>query len=213
MIIAVDGPAGAGKSTISKLVAKKLGIQYLDTGAMYRAVTLYFLENNVDFSNIDEVEKNLDKIHIDFLNNIPFLNNIDVSKQIRENNVNDNVSAVSALAIVREKMVDLQRKMSNNKSVILDGRDIGTVVFPNANYKFFLVASVDIRAQRRYKEELEKGNKSANIDDIKKSIENRDYIDSTRTVTPLKKADDAIQIDTSYMNIEEVVESIISYIK
>lgn len=213
MIIAVDGPAGAGKSTISKLVAKKLGIQYLDTGAMYRAVTLYFLENNVDFSNIDEVEKNLDKIHIDFLNNIPFLNNIDVSKQIREKNVNDNVSAVSALAIVREKMVDLQRKMSNNKSVILDGRDIGTVVFPNANYKFFLVASVDIRAQRRYKEELEKGNKSANIDDIKKSIENRDYIDSTRTVTPLKKADDAIQIDTSYMNIEEVVESIISYIK
>ena len=213
MIIAVDGPAGAGKSTISKLVAKKLGIQYLDTGAMYRAVTLYFLENNVDFSNIDEVEKNLDKIHIDFLNNIPFLNNIDVSKQIREKNVNDNVSAVSALAIVREKMVDLQRKMSNNKSVILDGRDIGTVVFPNANYKFFLVASVDIRAQRRYKEELEKGNKSANIDDIKKSIEDRDYIDSTRTVTPLKKADDAIQIDTSYMNIEEVVESIISYIK
>lgn len=213
MIIAVDGPAGAGKSTISKLVAKKLGIQYLDTGAMYRAVTLYFLENNVDFSNIDEVEKNLDKIHIDFLNNILFLNNIDVSKQIREKNVNDNVSAVSALAIVREKMVDLQRKMSNNKSIILDGRDIGTVVFPNANYKFFLVASVDIRAQRRYKEELEKGNKSANIDDIKKSIENRDYIDSTRTVTPLKKADDAIQIDTSYMNIEEVVESIISYIK
>ena len=213
MIIAVDGPAGAGKSTISKLVAKKLGIQYLDTGAMYRAVTLYFLENNVDFSNIDEVEKNLDKIHIDFLNNILFLNNIDVSKQIREKNINDNVSDVSALAIVREKMVDLQRKMSNNKSVILDGRDIGTVVFPNANYKFFLVASVDIRAQRRYKEELEKGNKSANIDDIKKSIENRDYIDSTRTVTPLKKADDAIQIDTSYMNIEEVVESIISYIQ
>ena len=213
MIIAVDGPAGAGKSTISKLVAKKLGIQYLDTGAMYRAVTLYFLENNVDFSNIDEVEKNLDKIHIDFLNNILFLNNIDVSKQIREKNINDNVSDVSALAIVREKMVDLQRKMSNHKSVILDGRDIGTVVFPNANYKFFLVASVDIRAQRRYKEELEKGNKSANIDDIKKSIENRDYIDSTRTVTPLKKADDAIQIDTSYRNIEEVVESIISYIK
>ena len=213
MIIAVDGPAGAGKSTISKLVAKKLGIQYLDTGAMYRAVTLYFLENNVDFSNIDEVEKNLDKIHIDFLDNILFLNNVDVSKQIREKNVNDNVSAVSALAIVREKMVDLQRKMSNNKSVILDGRDIGTVVFPNANYKFFLVASVDIRAQRRYKEELEKGNKSANIDDIKKSIENRDYMDSTRKVTPLKKADDAIQIDTSYMNIEEVVESIISYIQ
>lgn len=213
MIIAVDGPAGAGKSTISKLVAKKLGIQYLDTGAMYRAVTLYFLENNVDFSNIDEVENSLDKIHIDFLNNILFLNNIDVSKQIREKNVNDNVSAVSAIAIVREKMVDLQRKMSNNKSVILDGRDIGTVVFPNANYKFFLVASADIRAQRRYKEELEKGNKSANIDDIKKSIENRDYIDSTRKVTPLKKADDAIQIDTSYMNIEEVVESIISYIQ
>ena len=213
MIIAVDGPAGAGKSTISKLVAKKLGIQYLDTGAMYRAVTLYFLENNVDFSNIDEVENSLDKIHIDFLNNILFLNNIDVSKQIREKNVNDNVSAVSAIAIVREKMVDLQRKMSNNKSVILDGRDIGTVVFPNANYKFFLVASADIRAQRRYKEELEKGNKSANIDDIKKSIENRDYIDSTRKVTPLKKADDAIQIDTNYMNIEEVVESIISYIQ
>jgi cytidylate kinase len=213
MIIAFDGPAGSGKSTIAKIISEKLGITYLDTGAMYRAVTLYFLENNVDFNDENQVEINLERIELEFINDKLYLNNKDVSAQIREKNVNDNVSFVSAIRIVREKMVDLQRKMSGKKSVVLDGRDIGTVVFPNADYKFYITASVDVRARRRYEEELQKGISNLSFDEVKKSMENRDYIDSNREVTPLRKADDAIEIDTSDMSIEEVLEKILSYIK
>ena len=213
MIIAFDGPAGSGKSTIAKIISEKLGITYLDTGAMYRAVTLYFLENNVDFNDENQVKINLEKIELEFINDKLYLNNKDVSVQIREKNVNDNVSFVSAIRIVREKMVDLQRKMSGKKSVVLDGRDIGTVVFPNADYKFYITASVDVRARRRYEEELQKGISNLSFDEVKKSMENRDYIDSNREVTPLRKADDAIEIDTSDMSIEEVLEKILSYIK
>ncbi|RKW37869.1 MAG: (d)CMP kinase [Lachnospiraceae bacterium] len=213
MIIAFDGPAGSGKSTIAKIISEKLGITYLDTGAMYRAVTLYFLENNVDFNDENQVKINLEKIELEFINDKLYLNNKDVSVQIREKNVNDNVSFVSAIRIVREKMVDLQRKMSGKKSVVLDGRDIGTVVFPNADYKFYITASVDVRARRRYEEELEKGISNLSFDEVKKSMENRDYIDSNREVTPLRKADDAIEIDTSDMSIDEVLEKILSYIK
>ena len=213
MIIAFDGPAGSGKSTIAKIISEKLGITYLDTGAMYRAVTLYFLENNVDFNDENQVKINLEKIELEFINDKLYLNNKDVSAQIREKNVNDNVSFVSAIRIVREKMVDLQRKMSGKKSVVLDGRDIGTVVFPNADYKFYITASVDVRARRRYEEELQKGISNLSFDEVKKSMENRDYIDSNREVTPLRKADDAIEIDTSDMSIEEVLEKILSYIK
>lgn len=209
MIIAIDGPAGAGKSTISKLVAQKLNIMYIDTGAMYRAVTYYFLENNIDINDENSVISALDNIDIDFDKEKVYLCNVEVTNQIRTKKVNDNVSDVSAIAIVREKMVELQRKMSQKKSVLLDGRDIATVVFPNATYKFFLTASVDVRANRRYLEEISKGNIDANIDEIKKSIENRDYIDSNRKVSPLKKADGAIIIDTSDMNIEQVVNKII----
>lgn len=213
MIIAFDGPAGSGKSTIAKIISEKLGITYLDTGAMYRAVTLYFLENNVDFNDESQVKINLEKIDLEFINDKLYLNSKDVSVQIREKNVNDNVSFVSAIRIVREKMVDLQRKMSGKKSVVLDGRDIGTVVFPNADYKFYVTASVDVRARRRYEEELQKGISNLSFDEVKKSMENRDYIDSNREVTPLRKADDAIEIDTSDMSIEEVLEKILSYIK
>lgn len=213
MIIAFDGPAGSGKSTIAKIISEKLGITYLDTGAMYRAVTLYFLENNVDFKDEKQVEINLEKIELEFINDKLYLNNKDVSVQIREKNVNDNVSFVSAIRIVREKMVDLQRKMSGKKSVVLDGRDIGTVVFPNADYKFYITASVDVRARRRYEEELQKGISNLSFDEVKKSMENRDYIDSNREVTPLRKADDAIEIDTSDMSIEQVLKKILSYIK
>ena len=213
MIIAFDGPAGSGKSTIAKIISEKLGITYLDTGAMYRAVTLYFLENNVDFNDENQVEINLERIELEFINDKLYLNNKDVSAQIREKNVNDNVSFVSAIRIVREKMVDLQRKMSGKKSVVLDGRDIGTVVFPNADYKFYITASVDVRARRRYEEELRKGISNLSLNEVTKSIENRDYIDSNREVTPLKKADDAIEIDTSDMSIDQVLEKILSYIK
>lgn len=213
MIIAFDGPAGSGKSTIAKIISEKLGITYLDTGAMYRAVTLYFLENNVDFNDENQVKINLEKIELEFINDKLYLNNKDVSVQIREKNVNDNVSFVSSIRIVREKMVDLQRKMSGKKSVVLDGRDIGTVVFPNADYKFYITASVDVRARRRYEEELRKGISNLSLGEVKKSMENRDYIDSNREVTPLRKADDAIEIDTSDMSIDEVLEKILSYIK
>ncbi|EJP19170.1 cytidylate kinase [Peptostreptococcaceae bacterium AS15] len=213
MIIAFDGPAGSGKSTVAKIISEKLGITYLDTGAMYRAVTLYFLENDVDFNDENQVKINLEKIELEFINDKLYLNNKDVSVQIREKNVNDNVSFVSAIRIVRKKMVDLQRKMSGKKSVVLDGRDIGTVVFPNADYKFYVTASVDVRARRRYEEELQKGKTNISFDEVKKSMENRDYIDSNREVTPLRKADDAIEIDTSGMSIEQVLEKILSYIK
>ena len=212
MIIAVDGPAGAGKSTISKLIAQKLNIMYIDTGAMYRAVTYYFLENNIDINDKNSVISSLDNIDIDFDKEKVYICNVEVTNQIRTKAVNDKVSDVSAIAIVREKMLELQRKMSQKKSVLLDGRDIATVVFPNANYKFFLTASVDIRAKRRYLEEVSKGNLQADINEIKKSIENRDYIDSNRKISPLKKADDAIIIDTSDMNIEQVVNKIINII-
>lgn len=212
MIIAIDGPAGAGKSTISKLIANRLGIMYIDTGAMYRAVTYYFLQNDVKFDDKDEIKSSLDKIDIDFDGDKVYLCNQDVTSQIRSKIVNENVSDVSAIDVVREKMVDMQRLMSKKKSVLLDGRDIGTVVFPSADYKFYLTASVDVRAKRRYLEEQNKGNINISIEEIKKSIENRDYIDSNRKITPLKKADDAVEIDTSDMSIDEVVNKVINMV-
>lgn len=212
MIIAIDGPAGAGKSTISKLIANRLGIMYIDTGAMYRAVTYYFLQNDVKFDEKDEIKSSLDKIDIDFGRDKVYLCNQDVTSQIRSKIVNENVSNVSAIDVVREKMVDMQRLMSKKKSVLLDGRDIGTVVFPSADYKFYLTASVDVRAKRRYLEEQNKGNINISIEEIKKSIENRDYIDSNRKISPLKKADDAVEIDTSDMSIDEVVNKVINMV-
>ncbi len=212
MIIAIDGPAGAGKSTISKLIANRLGIMYIDTGAMYRAVTYYFLQNDVKFDDKDKIKSSLDKIDIDFDGDKVYLCNRDVTSQIRSKIVNENVSDVSAIDVVREKMVDMQRLMSKKKSVLLDGRDIGTVVFPSADYKFYLTASVDVRAKRRYLEEQNKGNINISIEEIKKSIENRDYIDSNRKISPLKKADDAVEIDTSDMSIDEVVNKVINMV-
>lgn len=212
MIIAIDGPAGAGKSTISKLIANRLEIMYIDTGAMYRAVTYYFLQNDVKFDDKDEIKSSLDKIDIDFDGEKVYLCNQDVTSQIRSKIVNENVSDVSAIDVVREKMVDMQRLMSKKKSVLLDGRDIGTVVFPSADYKFYLTASVDVRAKRRYLEEQNKGNINISIEEIKKSIENRDYIDSNRKISPLKKADDAVEIDTSDMSIDEVVNKVINMV-
>ncbi|EHL17933.1 cytidylate kinase [Peptoanaerobacter stomatis] len=212
MIIAIDGPAGAGKSTISKLIANRLGIMYIDTGAMYRAVTYYFLQNDVKFDDKDEIKSSLDKIDIDFYRDKVYLCNQDVTSQIRSKIVNENVSDVSAIDVVREKMVDMQRLMSKKKSVLLDGRDIGTVVFPSADYKFYLTASVDVRAKRRYLEEQNKGNINISIEEIKKSIENRDFIDSNRKISPLKKADDALEIDTSDMSIDEVVNKVINIV-
>jgi len=210
--IAIDGPAGAGKSTIAKLVAKKLNIIYVDTGAMYRAVALYCIENSIDYNSKEEVEKVLDNIDIKIThkdnNQRIILNNKDVTDLIRSTEVSKGSSAVATIYAVRIKMVEIQRNIAKNNSVVMDGRDIGTYVLPNAKIKVFLTASVDERAKRRHKELIEKGIK-CDFEQIKKDIEERDKNDSTREFAPLKKADDAVEIDTTKLNIEEVVEKII----
>lgn len=207
IIIAIDGPAGSGKSTIAKIIANKFNLTYLDTGAMYRMITLYMLQNNIDIKNKNEVIKNLNLIKIEFKDNNFLLNSQNVNKLIRTKEVNENVSIISAIKEVREKLVSLQREIAINKNSILDGRDIGTKVFPDADLKFFLVADAKERAKRRYKEEIEKGI-DANFAEVLKIIEDRDYIDSHRTESPLKKANDAIEIDTTNMTIDEVVNEI-----
>lgn len=203
-IIALDGPSGSGKSTIANILAKKLKISYLNTGSMYRALTLYFLENGI--KNEDKIDlKLLQNIKIDINEDRVFLNGKDVSDEIRNKIVTENVSWVSSIPLVRKYLVDMQRKISENKSIILDGRDIGTVVFPDAKYKFFLVASSEIRAKRRYEQnEIDKS-----LEEIQKDIEKRDYIDSHREISPLKKASDAIEIDSSNLTIDETIDEIL----
>lgn len=204
-IIALDGPSGSGKSTIANILAKKLKISYLNTGSMYRVVTLFFLENNIKKSDKIDIDL-LRKINIDIKEDKVFLNEKDVSDKIRNKEVTENVSWVSSLFLVRKYLVDMQRKISQNKSIILDGRDIGTVVFPNAKYKFFLVASSEVRAKRRYEQnEIDKS-----LEEIQKDIEKRDYLDSHRGISPLKKAEDAIEIDSSNLTIDETIEEIIN---
>ena len=207
IIVAIDGPAGSGKSTIAKIIAKKFNFTYIDTGAMYRMITLYLLENNIDFDDLKEIEKVLNTVNLDMQGDKFYLNNVDVTTKIREKRINENVSKVASIKIVRSNLVDLQRKVSNNKNVILDGRDVGTVIFPNAQVKIFLIASPEERARRRYKEFLEKKTEIT-YDEVLKSLKERDYIDSTRKESPLKKADDAIELDTTNLTIEDVINFI-----
>ena len=210
MIIAIDGPAGSGKSTTSKLVAERLGISHLDTGSMYRAVTLYFIENqyHVDEINIDEV---LESINIEISNELVFLNGRDVTSKLRDPKVSSLVSDISSLQKIRFKMVQLQRNISKNKSIVIDGRDIGTVVFPEADFKFFITASIEVRASRRF-DELKASNSDITLDEILGQIEKRDHFDSTRDNSPLKKASDAITIDTTRLSIDEQVNLILETI-
>ena len=211
-IMAIDGPAGSGKSTIAKILAEKHNLTYLDTGAMYRMVALYFFENNVDLDNDMEVKLNLAGIKMDIEKDRFILNGKDVSKEIRTPRVSGLVSFVARIKRVREKLVELQREISNGKNVVLDGRDIGTVVFPNAALKIFLVASPEERAKRRMKEYEEKGMKE-DFEAVLANIKERDMIDSTREEGPLKKAYDAVEIDTSFMTIDEVSEEISRLVK
>ncbi|BBM57670.1 cytidylate kinase [Leptotrichia trevisanii] len=211
MIIAIDGPAGSGKSTIAKLIADDLGLVYLDTGAMYRLVTLKALNDGI-LGDLEKIEEMLNNLNIDIRGNRFYLDDIDVSEEIRKPVVSENVSDIAVIREVREKMVDLQRKLSKSKSVILDGRDIGTVVFPNADVKIFLVADAKERANRRHKELIEKG-ENVKIEEIYENILKRDEIDSTRKESPLKKAEDAIEVDTTSKNIEEVKNEILKIIK
>lgn len=212
IIIAVDGPAGAGKSTIAKIISKELNINYIDTGAMYRAVTLKCLQNNIDVKNEEAVIDMAKITTIDFRDNNIYLDAKIVNDEIRTLNVSKNVSDVAKIKEVRYLMVDLQRKIGENNAVILDGRDIGSYVFPNADYKFYLVATPEERGKRRYKELLEKGY-DGTLEDIINDIKRRDEIDSNREFAPLVKAKDAIEIDTTGKNIKQVVDIVLEYIK
>ncbi len=211
MNIAIDGPAGAGKSTIAKLVAKELGFLYVDTGAMYRSIALYLLENEVDYNDEAQLPKALDKINIEirYVNGAQrvILNDRDVSDMIRREEVGNAASTTSALSPVRAKLLDLQRDIAAKNDVLMDGRDIGTNILPNAELKIYLTASVEVRAERRYKELVEKG-ETPDLEEVKKGIEQRDYQDMNREIAPLKQAEDAVLVDTSYMTIDEVVARI-----
>lgn len=207
-IITIDGPSGAGKSTVAKLIADKLGFKYLDTGAMYRAVTLYMIENQVDIKNEEEVINALNKLNIGFDSSYRiYLDSQDITEDIRKEKVVKFVSEVSAISSVRRKMSDLQRDIAKEGNYILDGRDAGSVVFPNADYKFYLEASLEERAKRRYKEELSK-EVDISFEEVRESIKKRDKYDSNRKDSPLVVPENAIIIDTTNMTIDEVAEEI-----
>lgn len=210
MIIAIDGPSGAGKSTVAKLLSKELGFEYIDTGAMYRALAYKAYKNNIDF-NEKEIKEMLKTTDITYYNNQIFLDGENVERQIREEVISKASSKISAFKIVREKMVELQRNIAADKNVILDGRDIGTIVFPKADYKFFITASTEERAKRRF-EQLKAGNIEADIKSVLQDIIKRDENDSTRQFSPLKMAEDAILIDTTNMDIQLVIKTIAQYI-
>ena len=217
MIIAIDGPAGSGKSTTAKKVAAQLNLMHLDTGAMYRAVALYILDQDLaesHLNNNNQITQILDEIEIEFSNesNNIFLNGKNVSVDIRENRVSEFVSEVSAISLVRERMVLLQREIATGNDVILEGRDIGTRVFPKADVKFFLNADVGERGKRRFKELMERGEKIT-LESVIREIESRDLKDSSREHSPLQKAKDAIEIDTTKLSIDAQVNEIVSLIE
>lgn len=207
--IAIDGPAAAGKSTVAKIVAHKMKYKYIDTGAMYRAVTFYLLDNDIDIYNEDEISILLSNIQIQFKQEENgqhiFLNGKDITDDIRTDEVTNNVSTVSSHAAVRKEMVRRQQEFVEERGIVMDGRDIGTHVIPDAEVKFYLVASVDERAERRFIENEKRGYKT-DINQIKKEIRERDLQDMQREVSPLVKADDAIEIDTTSYTIQQVAD-------
>ena len=216
MIVAIDGPAASGKSTTAKMVAKKLKMTYLDTGAMYRAVTLALLRSNTDLDDYDSVCQVVDELELDIYDQgsktIVRLDGEDVSQAIRSMPATKNVSAVSALKYVREAMVEIQRNIGKKTNCVVEGRDIGTVVFPDAEFKIFMVADVKMRAERRLKELQEMG-ENRSLQEVMADLKRRDEKDSTRAHSPLKKADEAIEIDTSMLSIDQQVEKIINFVR
>ncbi|MGP2570270.1 (d)CMP kinase [Ornithobacterium rhinotracheale] len=220
IIIAIDGFSSTGKSTIAKQVAKRKNLIHVDTGAMYRAVTLYAIQNNLidEKGNVDDDFANhLSEISIEFKYNKAeqinetYLNGQNVENEIREMRVANVVSFIAAIPEVRAFLVEQQRDMGKKQSLVMDGRDIGTVVFPEADYKFFITARPEVRAKRRYDELIAKG-KDVNLEEITKNVIERDHIDTTRAISPLKKAEDAIEIDNSDLNREETLEKVLSYL-
>jgi len=223
IIIAIDGYSSSGKSTLAKEIARLLNYKYIDSGAMYRAVTLFALRNNIINEvnhqiNKEKLQKLIGQIHINFIYNSErnkqetYLNNENVEDEIREMNVSNNVSFISKIGFVREKMVSFQQEMGKEKGIVMDGRDIGTVVFPNAELKIFMNAKAQIRAERRYLELKEK-NIDVSYEDILDNVKKRDHIDETRDESPLKKAQDAIELDNSNMNKQEQLDWIIGLVK
>ncbi|WP_427338742.1 (d)CMP kinase [Caloranaerobacter sp. DY30410] len=212
IVIAIDGPAGAGKSTIAKIIAKELNINYIDTGAMYRALTLKALKNKINFDDKNSLISLLDNTDIDYYNNHIYLDGKIVDNEIRNNEVSKNVSKVAKIKEIRIKLVEIQRKIANNKSVVMDGRDIGSYVLPNADFKFYVTASVDERSYRRYKELISK-NVEISFEQVKEEIKQRDEIDKNREFSPLIKSKDAILIDTTKRTVEECVNEILNIIK
>lgn len=207
--IAIDGPGGAGKSTIAKMVAEKMNMEYIDTGAMYRAIGWLFSKDSVDTENEEAVRKVLDETTMDFEDNHVILNGQDISGEIRTPEISKAASICSKLPAVRSKLVALQRGIAEGKSVVMDGRDIGTNVLPNAELKIFLTADPMVRAKRRYDQLVEAG-KEADLDSICEDIKERDYQDTHRELNPLKQAEDAVLLDTSDMTIEEVLHQIMT---
>lgn len=205
--VAVDGPSGAGKSTIAKAIASKMNYDYIDTGAMYRAIGYKMFKKGIDEEDLESLAKMLDDTEIDFSDGNIILDGIIVNDEIRTPEMSMQASRCSAIPMVRSKLVEIQREMGHRKSVIMDGRDIGTNVLTDAQYKFFLTASAEERADRRYKELAEKG-QDVNYEGILKDIKERDYNDSTRKLNPLRKAEDAIEVDSTDMTIEQVIEFI-----
>lgn len=213
--IAIDGPSSAGKSTVAKALAKELGYIYIDTGAMYRAIALYLLNNHIDYNDEKEISKYLDNINIDLKYekdglNI-YLNNKNVTKEIRTEEVSNAASISSQFASIRNKLLLLQRELANKNSCIMDGRDIASRVLTDANVKIFLTANVDVRANRRFLEYKEKGINTT-LEKTKQEIEERDYRDSHRENDPLRKVDDAIEVDTSNMTLDEVLDELLKII-
>ncbi|MBP5301278.1 MAG: (d)CMP kinase [Bacilli bacterium] len=210
--IAIDGVSSSGKSTVSKIIAKKLNYMYLDTGAMYRVVTAYCLKNKIDFYDIKKLQQAIANINIEFKkNSLVYCNGKNFTNIIREKEVCDKVSIVSSIQIVREFLVKKQKEIAYKFDVVMDGRDIGTNVAPFSKNKFFLVCDLSERVKRRYKENLQKNIKCC-LKDIEQNLKERDFIDQTRKINPLKKALDAIEIDTTFLTIEEVVNLILDEI-
>lgn len=210
MIIAIDGPSGAGKSTVARLLSKELGFEYIDTGAMYRALAYKAYKQNIDINETNIAEL-LETTNITYYDNKVFLDGENVEDLIRNEVISKATSKISSLKIVREKMVEIQRNIAKNKNVVLEGRDIGTIVFPDAEHKFFITASLEERAKRRY-EQLKLNNIEADYTNVINDMMKRDENDSTRKFSPLKPAEDAILIDTTNMDLNEVTKTIAQHI-
>lgn len=212
IIIAIDGASSTGKSTLAKAIAKKLNYIYIDSGAMYRAITYYFLKNHIHLENDNEIENALQNITIAFKNQRTILNNKDIEAEIRTLAIAQHVSQVAALAQVRNKAVYLQQQLGIQKGVVMDGRDIGTTVFPNAELKLFITANKSVRAQRRY-EELKQTQPTVTLQEVEENLVQRDEIDSHRSISPLLRANDAIEIDNTHFTMDELIEKVYQLVK